>query len=51
MLIIEELGENVKFLSQKLIGEIHCSVHDSCSMGSYGIGNMADVDGIEVLVV
>lgn len=29
----------------------HSCVHDAGAMGAYGVGNVADVDGVEVLVV
>ena len=51
MFVIEKLRENIEFLSKKLVGEIDGSVHDSCSMGSYGISNMADVDSVQMFVI
>ena len=29
----------------------HCSVHDACAMGPDGVGYVADVNGVQVLVV
>ena len=51
MLVVKKLREDVELLAEELIREIDSGVHDSRSVSPYGVGNMADVDGIEVLTV
>mmetsp|Transcript_32874 Transcript_32874/g.82568 ORF Transcript_32874/g.82568 Transcript_32874/m.82568 type:complete len:355 (+) Transcript_32874:400-1464(+) len=47
--IIEELREDDKLASQKLIGEIHRSIHDTRTMSTNTVGNVLDVDRLQEL--
>ena len=51
MFIIHELGEDEELLTKELIGEVDGGVHDPCTVGPDGVCNVADVDGVEMLVV
>jgi hypothetical protein len=47
VIIVEELREHHKLLSQELIDEIHCSVHNSDAMCTNGVSNVTDVDRVQ----
>lgn len=51
VLVIHELAEDVKLLAQELVGEIHCCVHNASAVGSDGVGDVSNVDCVEMLVV
>ena len=49
--IVQELWKCEKFLSEELISEIDSCIHYSTTVCSDGVGNVADVDGVQMLVV
>lgn len=51
MFIVHELREDEELLTKELICEVDGGVHDPCTVGTDGVGNVADVDGVEMLVV
>ena len=51
VLVIHELREDEELLAQELIGKVDGGVHDARAVGSDGVGHMADVDGIQMLIV
>ena len=51
MLIIQKLRKDEEFLAQKLVGEVDCGVHDSRAVCSDGVGDVTDVDGVQMFVV
>ena len=51
MFIVQKLGKDEELLAQKLIGKVHSRVHDSRTVGADRVGNMADVDGVQMFVV
>ena len=51
LIIKKELGENSKLFSQKLITEINCSIHYSSSVSPDWIGNISNVDRIQMFVL
>ena len=51
VIVEEELGEDDKLATEKLEGEIDGGVGDAHAMSTDAVGNVADVDGVEVLVV
>ena len=40
LVVVQKLAEDSKLLSQKLVGEVHSRVHNSCPVGPDGVGNM-----------
>ena len=51
MFIVEELWKYEELLPEKLVSEVDSSVHYTWAMCSDGIGNMTNVDGVQVFVV
>lgn len=51
VLIVQKLRKDKEFLAQELISEIDGRVHDSRAVCSDGVGNVTDVDGVQVFVV
>ena len=51
VLIIQKLRKDEEFLAQKLVSEVDCGVHDSRAVCSDGVGDVTDVDGVQVFVV
>ena len=49
--VVQELGENKKFLAKKLISKVDCSVHDSRAVSSDRVRYVSDVDCVQMLVV
>ena len=49
--IVQKLGKDEELLAQKLIGKVDSRVHDSRTVGADRVGNMADVDGVQMFVV
>ena len=51
LIIEEKLGKYGEFFPQKLVAKVNGGIHDTRSVCSDRIGNVPDVDGIEVLVL
>ena len=51
VLVVEELRENEEFLAQELVGEVHRGVHDTRAVRADRVGDVPDVDRVQVLVV
>lgn len=51
MFIVHELGEDEKLLGQELISKVDGGVHDARSVRSDRIGDMADVDCVQMLII
>ena len=51
MLVKQKLGENVELLPQELIGEVYRCVHDAETVRADGVGDVTDVDRVQVLVI
>ena len=49
--VVQELRENKELLLEELVGEVDGGVGNACAVGSDGVGDVADGDGVEVLVV
>lgn len=51
MFVIEKLWKNEELLAQELISEIHSCIHNSWSVSSDGVGDMTNVNRIQMLVI
>ena len=51
MFIVEELWKYEELLPEKLVSEVDSGVHYTWAMCSDGIGNMTNIDGVQVFVV
>ena len=51
MFIVQKLRKNEEFLAQKLVSEVDCGVHDPRAVCSDGVGDMTDVDGVQMFVI
>lgn len=51
MFIVQKLGKDEELLAQKLISKVDSRVHDSRAVCTDRVGNMADVDGVQMFVV
>ena len=51
VLIVKKLRKDEEFLAKKLVSEVDSGVHDSRAVCSDGVGNVADVDGVQMFVV
>ena len=51
MFIVQKLGKDEELLAQKLISKVHSRVHDSRTVCTDRVGNMADVNGVQMFVV
>ena len=49
--IVQKLGKDEELLAQKLISKVHSRVHDSRTVCTDRVGNMADVNGVQMFVV
>ena len=51
VLIVQKLRKDEEFLAQKLVSEVDSGVHDSRAVCSDGVGDVTDVDGVQMFVV
>lgn len=51
MFVIQELRKDGELFFEELVGEVDGGVGDAGAMSSDGVGDVADGDGVEVLVV
>ena len=51
VLIVQKLRKNEEFLAQKLVSEVDSGVHDPRAVCSDGVGDVTDVDGVQMFVV
>ena len=51
MFIVEKLTEDDKLLPEELIGEVNSGVDDAGAVGSDGVSDMPDADGVEMFAV
>ena len=51
VVVKHELRKGEELLAQELIGEVDGRVHDACAVRADGIGNVADVDCVQELVL
>ena len=51
VLIVQKLRKDEEFLAQKLVSEVDSGVHDSRTVCSDGVGDVTDVDGVQMFVV
>ena len=49
--IKHELWEDVELLAEELVGEVDGRVHDAGAVCADGVGDMADVDRVQMFVV
>ena len=51
MFIVEKLTEDDKLLPEELVGEVHRGVDDAGPVGSDGVSDVPDADGVEMFAV
>lgn len=51
VLIVQKLWKDEELLAQKLVSEVDGGVHDSRAVCSNGVGDVTDVDGVQMFVV
>ena len=51
VLIVQKLRKDEEFLAQKLVSEVDSGVHDPRAVCSDGVGDVTDVDGVQMFVV
>ena len=49
--IVEKLTEDDKLLPEELIGEVNSGVDDAGAVGSDGVSDVPDADGVEMFAV
>lgn len=51
MVIEQKLGENGKLFAQKLVRKVDGGIHYTNAMRANGVGNVANVDRVQMLVL
>jgi len=49
VVVVQKLGECAEFFAQELVGHVHGRVHDTRAVRADRVGNVADIDGVEML--